>query len=98
MGKIDLYLTRFCDDRDPLECLREEFFLKALPLQQAQWIRRNKRSSSVVEVAEDYITPDHISDRKHPNLTPSTHLKPVDTSRQTRDPNKSHVTSSIFYK
>ena len=75
MGKVDLYmlyLTRFCDDRDPLEYLREEFFLKALPLQQAQWIRRNKGSSSVVEAAEDYITPDHIfnkniSDRKHPN-------------------------------
>lgn len=93
MGKVYLYmlyLTIFCDDRDPLECLREEFFLKALPLQQAQCIRRNKGSSSVVEATEDYITPDHIfnkniSDRKHPNLTPSTHLKPVDTSRQTRE-------------
>lgn len=48
------------------------------------------KRSSVVEAAEDYITPEHIfnkntSDKKHYNLTSSTHLKPVDTSRQTKE-------------
>lgn len=40
MWKIYLYITRFCEYRDPLECFREKFCLKALPLQQTQWIRR----------------------------------------------------------
>ena len=34
-----------------------KFFLKALSPAQAQWIRRNKGSNSVVNAAEDYILP-----------------------------------------
>lgn len=54
---IDKYLRRSIEDKDPVEILREEFFLKALPPAQAQWVRRNKGSSTVVEAAEDYIPP-----------------------------------------
>ncbi|CAG2187503.1 unnamed protein product [Mytilus edulis] len=39
------------------QSLQEEFFLKALSPVQAQWVRRNKGSASVVEAAEDYIVP-----------------------------------------
>ena len=55
MARIDQHIKRFLNDRDPVICLREEFFLKALPQDQAQWIRRNKGSSPIVEAAEDYI-------------------------------------------
>jgi hypothetical protein len=40
-----------------LKFFQEEYFLKALSSSEAQWIRRNKGSSTVVEAAEDYITP-----------------------------------------
>lgn len=56
-SRIDKYLRRSIEDKDPIEILREEFFLKALPPAQAQWVRRNKGSSTVVEAAEDYIPP-----------------------------------------
>ena len=57
MSRITMDLNRCVRDKDPIQCLREEFFLKALPATQAQWIRRNKGRGSVVEAAEDYITP-----------------------------------------
>ncbi|XP_062614536.1 uncharacterized protein LOC134276295 [Saccostrea cucullata] len=57
MSRIDLYLSRFIDEKDPVQKFREEYFLKALSPQQAQWIRRNKGSSELVEAAEDYILP-----------------------------------------
>jgi hypothetical protein len=40
-----------------LKFFQEEYFLKALSSSEAQWIRRNKGGSTVVEAAEDYITP-----------------------------------------
>ncbi|KAK3091449.1 hypothetical protein FSP39_019925 [Pinctada imbricata] len=57
MSRINIYLKRCTEDKDPIEVLRDEFFLRALPPVQAQWVRRNKGSSSVVEAAEDYIPP-----------------------------------------
>ena len=59
MSKIDLYVSRFCQDRNPIECFKEEIFLSTLPIQQAQWIRRNKGSGTVVDAAEDYVLPNH---------------------------------------
>lgn len=56
MSKIVIDLKRCVRDKDPITCLQEEFFLKALPSAQAQWIRRNKGKGSVVEAAEDYIS------------------------------------------
>lgn len=47
----------FIDEKDPVQKFREEYLLKALPPQQAQWIRRNKGSSEKVDAAEDYILP-----------------------------------------
>jgi hypothetical protein len=39
--------------------------LKALSLQQAQWIRRNKGTSEIAEAVEDYILPSKsFEDRK----------------------------------
>ena len=59
MARIEQYLTRFVDSaEDFMEKFKEEYFLSALPASQAQWIRRNKGSSSVVEAAEDYILPE----------------------------------------
>ncbi|KAK3107596.1 hypothetical protein FSP39_017989 [Pinctada imbricata] len=57
MSRINIYLKRCTEDKDPIEVLRDEFFLRALSPVQAQWVRRNKGSSSVVEAAEDYIPP-----------------------------------------
>ncbi|KAK3098044.1 hypothetical protein FSP39_015559 [Pinctada imbricata] len=57
MSRINIYLKRCTEDKDPIEVLRDGFFLRALPPVQAQWVRRNKGSSSVVEAAEDYIPP-----------------------------------------
>ncbi|XP_069110221.1 uncharacterized protein [Argopecten irradians] len=58
-ARIEQYLARFVDTMEnPLDKFKEEFFLNALPTSQAQWIRRNKGSGSVVEAAEDYILPD----------------------------------------
>ncbi|XP_062586907.1 uncharacterized protein LOC134248532 [Saccostrea cucullata] len=68
MSRIDLYLSRFIDEKDPVQKFREEYFLKALSPQQAQWIRRNKGSSELVEAAEDYILPTKSAeDRKLQN-------------------------------
>ncbi|XP_062569214.1 uncharacterized protein LOC134231291 [Saccostrea cucullata] len=61
MSRIDMYLKRCIEEKDPIETLRDEFFLKALPSSQAQWVRRNKGSSSIVEAAEDYIPPKPIA-------------------------------------
>jgi hypothetical protein len=36
-----------------LKFFQEEYFLKALSSSEAQWIRRNKGTSTVVEAAED---------------------------------------------
>ncbi|KAL3865773.1 hypothetical protein ACJMK2_043128 [Sinanodonta woodiana] len=55
MARIDQHIKRFLDDRDPVICFCEDFFLKALPQEQAQWIRRNKGFSPIVEAAEDCI-------------------------------------------
>ncbi|KAL3846829.1 hypothetical protein ACJMK2_017783 [Sinanodonta woodiana] len=55
MIKIDQHIKRCLNDRDPCICLRDELFIKTLPQEQAQWIRRNKGCSPVVEAAEDYI-------------------------------------------
>ena len=57
MAKIHHSVNRFVGDEDPKVRLCEEFFLKALSPAQAQWIRRNKGSNSVVDAAEDYILP-----------------------------------------
>ena len=35
MARIDQHIKRFLDDRDPVICLCEEFFLKALPQEKA---------------------------------------------------------------
>ena len=68
MSRTDLYLNRFIDEKDPVKKFREEYFLKALSPQQAQWIRRNKGSSELVEAAEDYILPTKSAeDRKLQN-------------------------------
>ena len=65
MSRIDMYLNRFIDEKDPMKTFREEYFLKALSPQQAQWIRRNKGTSEIVEAAEDYILPSKsFEDRK----------------------------------
>ncbi|KAL3855789.1 hypothetical protein ACJMK2_014989 [Sinanodonta woodiana] len=66
MARIDQHIKRFLDDRDPVICLCEEFFMKALPQEQAQWIRRNKGSSTIVEAAEDYI-PANVQHQKQKN-------------------------------
>jgi hypothetical protein len=55
MARIQQSVNRFVGDEDPKVRLCEEFFLKALSPAQAQWIRRNKVSNSVVDAA-DYIT------------------------------------------
>ncbi|VDI52933.1 Hypothetical predicted protein [Mytilus galloprovincialis] len=57
MARIIQNLNRCTKDKDPIKSLQEEFFLKALSPVQAQWVRRNKGSASVVEAAEDYIVP-----------------------------------------
>ncbi|VDI25678.1 Hypothetical predicted protein [Mytilus galloprovincialis] len=58
MARIIQNLNRCSKDKDPIKSLQEEFFLKALSPVQAQWVRRNKGSASVVEAAaEDYIVP-----------------------------------------
>ena len=57
MAKIQQSVNRFIGDEDSKVRLCEEFFLKALSPAQAQWIRRNKGSNSVVDAAEDYILP-----------------------------------------
>lgn len=45
------------EDKDPIKTLHDEFLLKTLPPALAQWVRRNKGSSTFVEAAEDYIPP-----------------------------------------
>jgi hypothetical protein len=57
MARIQHSVNRFVGDEDPQVRLCEEFFLKALSPEQAQWIRRNKGNNSVVDVPEDYILP-----------------------------------------
>ncbi|CAG2248950.1 unnamed protein product [Mytilus edulis] len=57
MARIIQNLNRCTKDKDPIKSLQEEFFLMALSPVQAQWVRRNKGSASVVEAAEDYIVP-----------------------------------------
>jgi NTP pyrophosphatase (non-canonical NTP hydrolase) len=66
MSRIDLYLNRFIDEKDPIKTFREEYFLKELSPQQAQWIRRNKGTSEIVEAAEDYILPSKSSEDRKP--------------------------------
>ncbi|XP_060075036.1 uncharacterized protein LOC132554744 [Ylistrum balloti] len=59
MARVKQYVIRFIDDsEDVLGKIEEEFFLSALPVSQAQWIRRNKGSGTVVDAAEDYIFPE----------------------------------------
>jgi hypothetical protein len=61
MSKIDLYQNHI----DPMKTFREEYLLKALSPQQAQWIRRNKGTSEIVEAAEGCILPSKsFKDRK----------------------------------
>ena len=57
MARIVQCLDRCVKGKDVLKFFQEEYFLKALSSSEAQWVRRNKGSSTVVEAAEDYITP-----------------------------------------
>jgi len=58
MSRVDQYVGRFIDKSDdPIARFKEELFMKSLPTDQKQWIRRNKGTGSVVEAAEDYISP-----------------------------------------
>jgi len=57
MSRIVVDLKRCIRDKDPIEFLQDEFFLKALHPTQAQWVRRNKGKGSIVDAAEDYIAP-----------------------------------------
>ncbi|XP_033741736.1 uncharacterized protein LOC117328321 [Pecten maximus] len=66
MARIEQYLVRFLDSVEDTMDKFKEYFLSALPTSQAQWIRRNKGSSSVVEAAEDYILPErNVSKQTH---------------------------------
>ncbi|CAC5369045.1 unnamed protein product [Mytilus coruscus] len=67
MARMIQNLNRCIKDKDPIKCLQEEFFLKALPPAQAQWVRRNKGSASVVEAAEDYRIPTKSDNQKKSN-------------------------------
>ena len=71
MSRISQSLKRTIKDKDPIKCLQDEFFLKALPPAQAQWVRRNKGSASVVEAAEDYIGPPKTIDSQRKNFNNS---------------------------
>ncbi|XP_033761108.1 uncharacterized protein LOC117342916 [Pecten maximus] len=64
MARINQYLARFIGERDTIQCFREEYFLKALPGAQSQWIRRNQGTVTVVEAAEDYIVPQRDQNRR----------------------------------
>ncbi|XP_033739131.1 uncharacterized protein LOC117326489 [Pecten maximus] len=64
MARIDQYLARFIGERDTIQCFREEYFLKAWPGAQSQWIRRNQGTGTVVEAAEDYIVPQREQNRR----------------------------------
>lgn len=66
MSRIEQCLERCIKGKDPIKFFKEEYFLKALSPSQAQWIRRNKGSSSVVEAAEDYIPPPKSSYQETP--------------------------------
>ncbi|XP_060068688.1 uncharacterized protein LOC132548812 [Ylistrum balloti] len=91
MARIEQYLTRFVDSvEDVMEKFKEEYFLSALPVSQAQWIRRNKGSSSVVEAAEDYILPER-------NINKSTQGKSINgkTFTSDRDQRKEQSTEQM---
>jgi hypothetical protein len=55
MSRLIVDLKRCIRDKDPIEFLQNEYFLKALHPTQAQWVRRNKGNGSLVDAAEDYI-------------------------------------------
>jgi hypothetical protein len=61
-------LKRCIRDKDPIEFLQDEFFLKVLHPTQAQWVRRNKGKGSIVDAAEDYTTPNQKFNENQRNL------------------------------
>ena len=68
MSRIIVDLKRCIRDKDPIEFLQNEYFLKALHPTQAQWVRRNKGNGSLVDAAEDYITPNQKFNENQRNL------------------------------
>lgn len=60
MSRIIVDLKRCIRDKDPIEFLQDPT--------QAQWVRRNKGKGSIVDAAEDYITPNQKFNENQRNL------------------------------
>ncbi|KAL3866517.1 hypothetical protein ACJMK2_043810 [Sinanodonta woodiana] len=55
MARINQHIKRLLDDPDPFICLNLEYFVKAFPQYQSQWVRRNNHSSQVVKAARERL-------------------------------------------